>query len=980
MDDFSRNLLFRFTSLLVLFFGCNTSVFGQELIFKNIGHRLGLPSYECYDVIQDHKGYVWISTDNGLCRYNGNTSTVFNTKNGLPDNGIYFLKTAFNGNLRLISSGSSVLKWSDNGFSSEKYTAELKTKISRDAQRAYFLTETPTGDIVNTYERTYLADRKSGKLKVLSEPKSPHCFTVVYNRNHSYFIKNQYTIYPKLVDGKYILKFLLNSGSQKKECVISFNEKVEIDQRTKLTQIGDMVFMSIDNKMLVFDSNLYHKIYEFPSKILSLYADPQNGLWVGLFQKGVYHYENIKNMESSQRSLHTYSVTGILVDRENGIWCSTLEKNIFYSNGTHAIGYSDNPKLGKLATLLKTINGKTYVSTAHDNLFDITNSRVIELKPDQKENHDYTDIAFFKNDWYLSNKIVTQITNEKLIGRKVIAKNMNFTAYAFDDFNGKLFASNYTDLFEVRKDSAIRLSYLNARRIRTLAAVSDNVIYIGDNLGLGKVDFASGKRQNSKGITTPVNKILKSKTGNLYIATKGDGLQILENEKLRRITFPEKHDIFYDLAEDDKGTIWASSENGLVSITAKSGKEITRKYGVENGLISDIMTRLAINGNMLFVSTIEGLCAVDINRIVNEQPPLLHLKSIIVNSKPLKNIQKIVLPYDQNSVSLLFDALTFKNNGNDILHYRFIGRDSLWTASRECELRFDNLPPDTYNLAVYAVNNDGVRSKNQITIKFTIQKPFWKQYWFIGIGLLLVGLIFYLAITKIVAYVRSKEHEKTRINTLIAQSQLSALQAQMNPHFIFNAISSIQNYILKNNEKAAYNYLAKFGNLIRMVLNNSRESTLSLDQELETLRLYVQLEQMRFKDSFNFVLEVDEAVDVYNTYLPTMMIQPYVENAIWHGLMNLEDKRQGLVSVKFLPDGELLKIVIEDNGVGREYANSFKKDELHRSIGMQLTEQRLQTIYKLNEYEGIRIDIFDLRDHLGQPIGTRVILIIPINI
>jgi LytS/YehU family sensor histidine kinase len=217
------------------------------------------------------------------------------------------------------------------------------------------------------------------------------------------------------------------------------------------------------------------------------------------------------------------------------------------------------------------------------------------------------------------------------------------------------------------------------------------------------------------------------------------------------------------------------------------------------------------------------------------------------------------------------------------------------------------------------------------------------------------------------------------VNKLIAEYQLTALQAQMNPHFIFNAINSIQGYILKKNEQQAYDYLAKFSKLIRMVLNQSTERTLPLKQELEMLSLYVELEQLRFDQSFDFKLDVDKDLRrFFGLQIPSMLVQPYVENAIWHGLMNLNKDRKGMLSVEFKLKDEILKITIEDNGVGRELSKTYKKETDHKSVGMILTEQRLMMINKLQEYEDAWVTITDLYDEKKKPSGTQVEIFIPV--
>jgi len=234
-------------------------------------------------------------------------------------------------------------------------------------------------------------------------------------------------------------------------------------------------------------------------------------------------------------------------------------------------------------------------------------------------------------------------------------------------------------------------------------------------------------------------------------------------------------------------------------------------------------------------------------------------------------------------------------------------------------------------------------------------------------GLLLVVLI--LIITGYKRKQQKAEQAKDK-----AVFELQSLMAQMNPHFIFNALNSIQHFILEKGKQEAYDYLAKFSKLVRMVLNNSEEKMVSLQKELELIGLYVELEQLRFTNGFEYQLNISENINPENIELPTMLIQPYVENAIWHGLMNLNKERKGLVKIDISKANDKLKISIEDNGVGRRLAKQFRKDEMHNAKGMKLTERRLQMINAMKDYENTSVTVVDLPNDSG----TKVEILLPL--
>lgn len=219
------------------------------------------------------------------------------------------------------------------------------------------------------------------------------------------------------------------------------------------------------------------------------------------------------------------------------------------------------------------------------------------------------------------------------------------------------------------------------------------------------------------------------------------------------------------------------------------------------------------------------------------------------------------------------------------------------------------------------------------------------------------------------------EHERSTL-----ELEQKTLRAQMNPHFLFNAINSIQRFILKKNQQEAYDYLAKFSKLIRTVLHNSQEKVLMLSQELDMIRLYVEMEQLRFDNSFEFKMTVSDEVDENETPVPAMLIQPYIENAIWHGLMNLENERKGVLRLDVCLNQGMLQITIKDNGIGRAKAGTYNKDEKHKSVGMKLTEQRLLMINKMQEFGSAKVEVTDLYNTNKESEGTRVVINLPMEV
>jgi sensor histidine kinase YesM len=227
--------------------------------------------------------------------------------------------------------------------------------------------------------------------------------------------------------------------------------------------------------------------------------------------------------------------------------------------------------------------------------------------------------------------------------------------------------------------------------------------------------------------------------------------------------------------------------------------------------------------------------------------------------------------------------------------------------------------------------------------------------------------------------VKKEEKIKSDFTQKIAEIEMKALRSQMNPHFIFNSLNSIQKYILKNDAFAASQYLTKFSKLIRLILDHSNQNYIALNSEIELLKLYIEIEDLRFDKQFDYDLQVDSLLETVNILIPSMIIQPYIENAIWHGLLHKETKGKLLLSFTKSTEN-CIKVIIEDNGIGREKALELKSKQLlkKKSYGIQITQDRI-SILNQTEDKATICNIFDLKDKNNKATGTRIELIIPIK-
>jgi sensor histidine kinase YesM len=274
--------------------------------------------------------------------------------------------------------------------------------------------------------------------------------------------------------------------------------------------------------------------------------------------------------------------------------------------------------------------------------------------------------------------------------------------------------------------------------------------------------------------------------------------------------------------------------------------------------------------------------------------------------------------------------------------------------------------------------------QNEIQEKETLRQATLKKAFIGGFILitLLAGLIIYttrqrLKNQKLLAE-KDKEIKEVNFKQQLSELEMKALRAQINPHFLYNCMNSINRMILEKENENASQYLAKFSKLVRLILENAEKPAISLQSELDMLEAYINLESLRFKGKINYTISVDGSVDPDTTYLPSMVLQPFVENAIWHGLMNKKNGVSGMIKISVKEENEFLNCSIEDNGIGREAARELREKSVlkTKSMGMKITEERLKLIAK-EGWEKL-VHIIDLKDQLNQALGTRVEITIPL--
>jgi sensor histidine kinase YesM len=326
------------------------------------------------------------------------------------------------------------------------------------------------------------------------------------------------------------------------------------------------------------------------------------------------------------------------------------------------------------------------------------------------------------------------------------------------------------------------------------------------------------------------------------------------------------------------------------------------------------------------------------------------------------------ISHNQNSISIKLNNYSYRSAANSKYYFTITGPNGTGQSDSSLSptLKF-SLDPGEYEVLVYAEDKLlNVRS-NSFTIPISIKNPFYREWWFLLSTVALFALLFTSITLIVIRRVKNRELQKRNLVLRIADLEARALQGQMNPHFIFNAVNSVQDFILNSRTEEAHLFLSSFAKLIRMVLEHSRKKNVSLEEEISLIRLYVSIEEQRLRESVSLEVDMPDSIDAENILLPSMLLQPLVENAIWHGLNKQTGKKT--ITLKFREEGKVFIIEISDNGIGLQ-----SSDQIHTSVGLEIVKERIRLTYE----EAPAFDFFSIQNKPGNE-GVVVRIVLPLQ-
>jgi hypothetical protein len=927
--------------------------------------------------MQDSKGYIWISTSKGVVKYNPKELKAFTKEDGLSDNTIFGAYEDPKGRIWFRTyNGKLNYYYKDSIFSSGlneeigKYLEKrIISKIYVDKNDNLWLSRYGSSDLLHadpfkTQKISVVKSNSPLSLKVFDEKQYLFSFENFYKLSHVY------------------LNIINKNRSSKKEL------ELKLSVNSNLLYYNDsnyVISTGSQGYILVVRNNVVKELH-FKNRVIDVFRDG-NDILVSLFKNGVYCYNPDDLSKPIYHLLEGLTVTSFLKDFEGGFWFSTLENGVYYKRSLKNYQYifSTLPYSNSIRFFTKQ-NNKLFLGTDGPALLYVNDSLKHGFLDVSYQPHGYNlnDMEYFDSKYYAAGygllkeydsnlKLLRNINGIRDEGLKL---RTGFKQIKFLNKNEYIIADGVR--VNLGRDSFIYKQIHLPFRVTLFKYDSLNRnIYIGTSDGLYTVKkFDQVEKDTFGGFQAEsIRAIALTKDRHLLICAQQKGLYLKINNRYVKL-FYEKNTLSNSIDVDQENNIWLGTNRGIVYLK-KNGPGYTPYFITKSdGLQSNEINFINCFKDYIWYTTNNGLYYFKPSDLLKESiPPKIEIEAVFINGTRQYDFADLLLNYNENNIQVQASSLSFLPGDAPTILYRLLGYDSAWkNTNSENMINYTNLPPGKYQLQVMGVNCKNVKSLMSRSLPFEITPPFWKTWWFLLLMVLLTVFIVSAFVNLYIRAVRKKENEKARIERLLSEFQMTALRAQINPHFIFNCISSIQALMLKDEIETAYTYLQKFSKLLRLVLENSKKNFISLRQEMEVVSLYVGLEQMRFDDSFIFMLDVDKGIDEEMTKVPYMILQPVVENAIWHGLMH-SNKKEKRISIHISQKNNDLTIEVTDNGIGRKKSNEYKRTA-KSSMGENITSDRLNIMNDHNSKRAF-IKITDLTDTNGEATGTKVELNIP---
>lgn len=912
-------IFFTFTILLLSF-----TFFCQRPLNNYFSEFSGLPGSNVYSVMQDKEGYLWFSTSKGVSRYDGYEFNSFTTSDGLTDNevlGTYqdnenriWFRT-FNGRPCFFLEGH-IYNAGNCSLLRDVELTDLIAAIFQDedgqiwiGSKNEIITISPKGGVpkrCNMRSQFFWEDQEGLK----SFPGSDRFY------NHS-------------------------TNSEVEQNIDLDSLPVRVPEL--LTELGNGDFLVSKNTMLFLVTGMGRQ-YTFLkdvsedscTQILSVFEDSKKQIWIGS-RSGLIRYPGVTRLnEPSVSYLNDCEVNGITEDHEGSIWVAT-STGVYQFESERMVEIESGR--GDVTALAISGNEMTvgYKSGQIQVYYFDTISNLFSLKKNISTDFYAREIKYFDNTAFISSDVGLFLQK----GEGLTSTSISYSVKGFDYSASQLVSGTSYGAYSWKlpnvnlgnnSSNSINTKFFNERVYHIMRV--DEQLFLTTKNKVYSYDGVLHELNYFDEIIPHKISSISQFEDQLVVGTENNGLYFLKNEKVagnyNREQGLASNDVI-NTFEFDK-TIYAVTSQGISYLAANRFVLLP-----ETNSARFKIRAVQVFNHSIVIGTSMGLTVLNLDLpqdyITN---PLVVLNVSSEGSSSEELSRDVVLEHDTNNLKFEFKRISF--HASDFTYrYRILGLNEDWNETKERAVAYKNIPPGDYTFELDYGGSSFER------FHFTILKPFWQTTAFIlSSGILLIVLIVFSYVFLLRRYKR-KSMQEFAIKLSIAEAEQKALRAQMNPHFIFNALNAIQNFVLKKDTEKAYEYLGQFAKLIRATLHNSRKMTNTIKEELEFLKLYLNLESLRFKDQFEYDFIVDKKVDL-ELMIPSMVIQPFVENAIIHGLLPAKKDSVRRLVIRITSDDDFTYYEIEDNGVGIAQSTSKpdrKQVAVNKSYGIQITRERI---------------------------------------
>ena len=980
-----RKLIFSFYFLLAIMSCCHS----QNYSFRQYTTDDGLPTNYIYGVIEDDRGYIWMNTENGLSRFDGNNFRNYTTADGLPHNDVHYLHKDTSGTIYIQSAGKtaayieqdSIISLAfkknqlTNSYNSALYTDSKHTfyKFNKNHSIDSFIMPQPSPNGLPKYEETF-------------------GWVNTNNTDYQGFIPeaNTYFENKKGVLKQYPLEYNILNPTHPSKCFYSQTFSCVAD-------LKGIFFINLETKeqffykwLDIFKTSLKRKVY-------TINYGATGELIVGTSEGFVIFDSNlnINKIFTPQNISDKYTLHRLFIDSQGNYWISTREGGVFFitqaelkttliqaaephdqlierliKRDTNLYAISDNSNIYKLKNnVLYTKYKAPFQSNFNDEIVLPNNDILIATGSNTPFIIDVTEkvLPLQKYPMLSSIMLYAPLNAKSFLNIKQVTYNANeeiifySTSYTISGTYSFQKSSKKTSIVDAQQSQIIYTDTFNFKSY----FVQNNTILSYDNGALiTELDSIAGV----------VSLFAKDKQ-HLWIGTRNDGLFEWNRNENKLLKISNRKYVRRIFKEDS--LYYLASSEGLIKLEESDRKYAeTYVYNKKDGLPSAEIYDVIVDNSFVYVAGNKGIAKIEkvTSNGFRDTIKRLKIQSLKVGGVATTWIQNQNLKPTENDIEINYHLLDYTSKGQIKYEYKLAPIQSAWISTTERRINFSALRPADYSFSLRATDLYGKTYLIDHAITFTIQEAVWQQLWFqiLAIGSLF-GLLYFIIKKREQNQEAKLAHEKT-LNHQIANLQMESLRSQMNPHFIFNALGSIQYYIQTARTDEADDFLTMFARLMRKYLDSATELTINLRDEVNLLDEYTRLEMMRFEDQFDTKIIVNDNINLDQEILPSMLLQPFIENAINHGLQPRLDKGGELRVVFSKNRQDHLVCSISDNGIGRTNAG-LNKNKNHKSRGLQNVYDRIETL-RSNNISEIDLKIEDLNLENKTFPGTKILITI----